>query len=245
MESKDFGGAQAEPNTLTVIVSPLNGVISVTNAIAATPGNDEESDAQLRARQKLSTEAPSQYLIDSLYARLNALDNILSTRVYENDTSVTNALGLPPHSFNAIVSGASDDDIAEQVFFQKTPGVQTFGATTVVITDSQGLPRDISFDRPTLVDIYVTINTNETSGFPADGVDQIKQNIIDYAKSAILIGDDVERTRLFTPINQVPGHSVQQLFIGSAPSPTGTSDITIAFNELANFLTANIVVNVT
>ena len=246
MEAEEFGPVQAEANTLTNIVNPLNGVISVTNALSADLGSNEESDQELRIRQILSTAIPSQNLIDSLYASLLQLDGVnKNAYVYENDTSATDARGLPPHSFNVVIKGGDDTEIAQTIFKSKTPGVLSFGTTTIQITDSQGFTRDIAFSRPILIPIYVTINTNQTAGFPANGVDLIKQAIIDYALINILIGQPVERTRLFTPINSVQGHSVQSLFIGLTPSPTGTSDIAIPFNALAEFLTANIVVNVT
>lgn len=245
MIAKEFGVVQAEANTLTQIVSPLNGLISVTNTLKADLGSDEESDQALRNRQKIATARASQNLIDTLYSTLGEVANVKSNRIHENDTPETNNLGIPPHAFETIIQGGDDTEIANTVFLGKTPGVLTFGNTTVQIVDNQGLPRDIKFTRPILIPIYVTINTINTGNFPATGVQDIKDAIKEYAQQEFTVAKNVERTRLYTPVNSVAGHSVQNLFIGLAPNPTGEVDIPIAFNELSEFLDANIVVNVT
>jgi uncharacterized phage protein gp47/JayE len=54
------------------------------------------------------------------------------------------------------------------------------------------------------------------------------------------VGDDVIWSRLFTPINNVPGHQIDSMFIGTSPAPTGTSNVVIDFNELASFESVNI-----
>lgn len=245
MIAVNSGQIVAEAGTLTSIVSPLNGVVTVTNALSADVGANEETDIELRKRQTFSTQQASQYLIGTMYGAILKLDNVKSVFIHENDTPFTNSLGIPAHSFNAIVAGGDDNEIAETIRILKTPGVMSFGNTSVNVIDEQGITRVVKFSRPTLVDIYVTINTTETTQFPGDGVAQIQKAIIDYATENFLIGSTIERTRLYTPINSISGHVVQELFIGLAPNPTGTSDIPIAFNAIGQFLTTNIVVNVT
>lgn len=241
MLSKEYGVIIAEVGTLNQIITPLNGLTSVTNVTNADAGSLEESDTQLRNRQTVSTESPSQNLIDSLYGQLNKLANIKSVNIFDSsDTDI----GLPSCSFSVIILGASDVDIANTIFVGKPPGVITVGTTTVRIIDEQGMPRDINFSRPDPVDIYVTVNTTNTGAFPINGVGAIKQAIIDYAEIEFVVGNNVERTRLYTPINSIVGHSVQTLFIGTSPNPTGTIDIPITFSQLSRFTNANIEVNV-
>ncbi|MNY74768.1 hypothetical protein D3C86_2138740 [compost metagenome] len=64
------------------------------------------------------------------------------------------------------------------------------------------------------------------------------------ALEAYLVGDDVIYSRFYTPVNQVPGHAVNSLTIGTAPSPVGTSNIVIDFDEVATFDLDNIIVTV-
>jgi len=58
------------------------------------------------------------------------------------------------------------------------------------------------------------------------------------------IGEDVIYQKLFTPIYKVDGIASIDLKIGTAPSPTGTSNITITSTELAVTDAGKINVNV-
>jgi uncharacterized phage protein gp47/JayE len=80
--------------------------------------------------------------------------------------------------------------------------------------------------------------------FPADGAAQIKQAILEYAAENFSVGDDVAASRLYTPINSIAGHEVNYLYIGTAPSPSGSTTIPIEFNRIASFDPANIIINI-
>jgi uncharacterized phage protein gp47/JayE len=85
--------------------------------------------------------------------------------------------------------------------------------------------------------------------FPGDGIDRIKQAIVDYAiggAAALGIDDGFSQTgfppgeavivsRLYTPINYIPGHRVTALTLGTSPSPVGTVDIPMVWNEYGSF----------
>jgi Uncharacterized homolog of phage Mu protein gp47 len=86
----------------------------------------------------------------------------------------------------------------------------------------------------------LSLNPEADEQFPGDGAEQVKQQIISYASNNIGVGDDVIWSRLFTPINNVPGHQIDSMFIGTSPAPTGTSNIVIDFNQLASFESINI-----
>jgi hypothetical protein len=152
-------------------------------------------------------------------------------------------------SRSVIVVGGVDEEIGNAIWLKKPAGILSFGNSTVQIIDSQGIPHNISFSRPTEVDIYVEVTLNTFAEYPANGDDLIKQAIVDYANGDLVAGrgfslaDDVVYTRLYTPINSVQGHEITDLRIGTSPSPTGTSNIPIAATEISNFLIANIVVN--
>ena len=52
-------------------------------------------------------------------------------------------------------------------------------------------------------------------------------------------------SRLYTPINSVPGFSVTSLTIGKTSSSLASSDIAIDWNEIATFTKENITINAT
>jgi uncharacterized phage protein gp47/JayE len=78
-----------------------------------------------------------------------------------------------------------------------------------------------------------------------DAAATIRQNVVEYGQDVNFIGDDVIYSRFYTPVNAVPGHQVNSLTIGTSPSPVGTSNIVIAFDAVATFNPANVIVTIT
>lgn len=248
--SSETGPLTALAGTITNIDNPVTGWDSVTNPSDAIIGTNEETDVELRARRQKSVSKTAQAVIDAIFGAVANIDGVTNLSVLENDTLVTDSNGTPPKSFHVIVVGGIDEEIAEAIWLKKPAGILSFGTTTVVIYDSQNIPHNISFSRPVSIDIYVDIEINTFDDFPADGEEQIKQAIVDYANGDLIEGrsfslaDDVIYTRLYTPINYVPGHEIVSLKIGTSPSPIGTSNIPIGATEISNFLTTNIIVTV-
>lgn len=243
------GPISALAGTITVIDTPITGWSTVNNSVDAIEGTDEETDVEFRARRSRSVARDAQAIVDAIFAEVRAVAGVTQTVVLENDTNVTGINGLPPHSVNTIVVGGSDADIAQAIFVKKTIGTTAFGTTTVQVTDNQGIPHDISFSRPTEIPIFVEVNLTAFSGYPVDGDDQIKQAIVDYANGGLVagrgfsLGGDVIHSEIYTPINTIPGHTVNSLFIKTSFPADQTADIPIAITEVSQFTVANITVN--
>ena len=245
----ETGPIAALAGSITVIETPVTGWATATNPSDAAPGTDEETDPELRARRKRSTAANAQAILDAIFSAVADIDGVTQTTVLENDTDAVDGNGLPAHSFQVIVVGGDNDEIANAIWLTKPAGIQAFGSTTVAVNDSQGIAHNISFSRPTTVDIYVEVTLTTFANYPANGDDLIKQAIVDYANGDLIEGqgfglaDDVIYTRLYTPINSVAGHEIDDLKIDIVSPPVGTVNIPIAATEIANFLIANITVN--
>lgn len=242
------GPISALAGTITVIGSPVTGWDTVTNLADANEGTDEETDPNLRARRQRSVAIGAQAVIDAIFAVVADIDGVTQVIVLENDTNITDANGLPPHSFQVVVVGGVDADIGLAIWLKKPAGILSFGTTTTPILDSQGISHDISFSRATEIPIFVTVNLTTDLSYPANGNDLIKQAIVDYANGDLVVNrgfslsDDVIYTRLYTPINSVQGHEIDNLFIGLSASPAGVINIPIAATEISLFTIANIVV---
>lgn len=243
------GPISALANTITVIDTPITGWSSVNNTEDAKLGTNDETDVELRARRERSVARDSRSMVESILSAVGDLDGVTKVVVLENDTDEIDSDGLPPKSFQVIVEGGLEEDIAEAIWIAKPAGILSFGNTTFKITDSQGIPKNISFSRPTSVDIYVELDITAFQDYPVDGDDLIKQAIEDYANGKLIEGrgfnlsDDVIYTRLYTPINSVKGHEIDALRIGTSPNPTGTDNIIISATEASYFSIDNIVVN--
>lgn len=238
------GAVVAPAGTLTKIDSPIYGWQTATNPLDAVPGRDEETDEQLRLRRRASTSTPGQAIVDALYGALSNIASVLQARVYENDQDTADANGLPPHSIYCVVEGGTDADILKTIWLKKTAGTTTHGTTTGTVTDSMSNPHTLKFSRPVDVNIWVTVNLHTRPGWPTDGVQRIKDALTAWAVANQSIGEEVIHSRLFDPINSVPGHSIDSLYIGTAANPNGAANIAVPFDGLSRFDSARIVVNV-
>lgn len=238
------GPIEQEADTITEIVTPVLGWDSVTNPLVASVGRLRETDEELRLRFRNTKLERSSNILDSLYSALLNLDGVEEVAIYENDTDVTDSNGVTAHSFLPVVLGGSSQLIADTIWKNKPTGISSEGNTTVAITDSQGFLHNIGFERPSPVVVYIDItlslNPEDTSIFPSDGIEQIKQQIQSYAADNFGVGKDVIYSRLFTPINKVPGHQIDSLFIGTSASPTTMNNIPVPFNMIASFQSVNI-----
>lgn len=235
----EAGPIDQPANTITGIATPVFGWDSVTNPSQASTGNNRETDEELRERFRNTKFERATNTIESLYSAIFALDGVEDFVIYENDTNITDGNGVPGHSFLPIVEGGLGSEIAQAIWDNKPIGILSVGDSTVTVIDSRGFPHDVSFSRPDAVNLYIEISLTTNSQFPGDGEDQIRANLINYIET-LAIGEDVVYSRLYTPINNVAGHQVDSLFIGTAPSPSGTSNVVIPFDGVARLLSTNI-----
>lgn len=239
------GTISALSGTVTQIETPIFGWDSVTNILDAEVGRDQETDAELRARRVLSTQALGQNLVDALFGRLSNLDDVLDVLVLDNKTDTTDSNGIPPHQFLSIIEGGGNAEIADQIWLSTPQGVDSYGAVTEQITDDQGFTQDVKFSRPSEVDIYFKIDiTTNGAEFPGTGVADIKLAVVNYGEANFKISDDVILSEFYSPINTIPGITSIDLRIGLSPSPSGTSNLPIDIAEISEYDTTFVEVNI-
>ena len=227
--------------TVTTILTPVFGWSSVINEISAEKGSTLETDEELRERFRISKAVRASNTSEALYSQLLEIEGVLFVRIYENMTGVTDINGIPEHSFMAVVRGGVDTDIGEVVWNNKPLGIASYGNTSVVVRDTQNFERTVYFSRPTEVPIYVRIQVKKIdNSFPNDGTEMIRAKVLDYLNENITFGEDVIYTRMFTPINSIPGHQVELLEIGTSLGALGMANIDIAWNEFPVTFAENI-----
>ena len=228
-----------EKNTITNIVNPMSGIEAVTNASAFEGGRNTETDAEFRERYYLSVDFAGGVNIDAIVAEIyESVEAVIAVAGEENDTDVQSESGLPPHSIEIIAYGGLDEDVAGAIFRRKAAGIQTYGNTSVSVVSSAGTTHKIKFSRPTPVNVWVKITGLKTdSVFPLDGIDRIKQNIVEYigsnTRGGMAIGQDVICVTLPTEVLKVPGVVDFDLQISSNGSAFSRENITIAAREKA------------
>lgn len=246
LEAVEVGPISVGALELTTIVTPLANLVSISNAAQNhVTGTSQESDAELRARQILSTETAATNILESLYSALYSVSGVTAVRIYVNATAGT-VDGRPSNSYEIVVIGGTNLAVAQAIWAHHPAGIELFGATSQVIVDSQGNNQTIEFTRPTAVPIYITVTVAPTSAYPDTGDDDIKQAIVDYANGILVpgegfgIGDDVLVSRLYSAINSVPGHHATAFLCDDVDPPVAATNIVIDETEIASFLVANI-----
>lgn len=242
MQAKEFGPIPAPLNQLTDIKTFITGIDSATNEAVEVPGTLIEIDSQLRLRRETELSKTGSTSLEAIADRIDLVDNVISTVVLENFTDSVDGNGLSPHSFQAIVQGGLDADIAQAIFDSKPVGIDMNGAESIAVLDRFGFSRNILFDRPTNVPIFIEVTLTKFADYPSDGDTQIKDALVAFGLANLFAGDDVIQSRLYTPINSIQGHQVDSLFIDTSPSPTTTTTIAISITQLAVISSVNITI---
>jgi uncharacterized phage protein gp47/JayE len=238
------GKRDAFANSLTVIETPISGLISFNNENDIDNGKNIETDGELRIRRLNTLANPGASTLDSIRAALLEINEVKDARVFENDTDAVDIYGRPAHSIEAVVLEGVNQEIADVIWNTKAAGIATYGSETETVSDTMGFTHTVKFSRPTEIDIYITVDNlvTDPDTFPVDGMDAIKAALATFGDSEFSIGDDVLYNRLHCPIANISGVISYDLFIGTAPSPSGQVNIAIADDERAFFDTPNFVV---
>jgi uncharacterized phage protein gp47/JayE len=195
------GTIVAVAGTVTVIVNALSGFNSTTNTDTYNVGRDRETDEELRARTKISQQASGGATVPALEDALNNTTGVTSARIIENRTLVTDGDGRPGKSFESVVVGGTDADVAQTIWDSKALGIETFGNTAESVDDSQGFPQTINFTRPLAVNLAfrVTYSLYDEEVFPTDGETVMVSTVVDYTTDQG-VDVDVIPSRYFGPI---------------------------------------------
>ena len=242
------GAITAAMGTVTTIATPVYGWQSVTNASAASAGAAIETDAALRVRQAASVALPSLTVLAGIVGAVEAVSGVTEVAAYENDTSSTDANGLPANSIALVVSGGSAASIAAAIMAKKTPGCYTYGTTSQSVTDSAGIPHTIRYFVPTNSSLSVAITMHALAGYTTAVAAEIQSAIAAYI-NALPIGKSVMVTRLYLPamLNGAADSSTYELVTLQAcitGGSMGISDIAIPFNGAAVCLASNVSISI-
>lgn len=246
------GAIAAPAGTVTGIFTPTLGWQSVTNANPAVPGNPVETDAALRQRQQQSTDLPAQSPLSALAAAIANLPGVIRSTVYENQTAATDGNSVPGHAIVVIVEGGTLQQIAQTIELKKTPGALTFapsvGGVTISVTDPAGLIIPIGFCVLQLTTIWVSLTVKQGPGYLSTTTQAIQNALLNFI-NALGIGQTVFYNWL-VGVADLGGalglsYHISALTVGTAPSPAGTSDVSINFNAAATTVAVNIVITLT
>ena len=239
MEAETEGSTDAPSNTLDVIESPVAGWDSTANPLDAEVGQDVESDAEFKIRRREEVAKAGAATPNAIFADVSDVENVSAVVVFFNNLDITDTEGRPPHSVDIVVQDGDEDEIATAIFQTVGGGITFVGDITKSVTDSQGIPQEIKFSRPTEVDIYVEVDLVVDSNlFPVDGTDQVEAAILAYGNS-LTIGQDVvvygSDPSLSCSFGEIPGITDYTIRVGKTAGPTTDDNIDIELREVPIF----------
>lgn len=169
------------PNTIKTIGTSLAGVESVNNPVATgspkvlnnkfSPmvlGEETETDKQLRDRAFNSTSIGGSATVNALDSELRSIDGVKALTLKRNREG-TSVDGLPPHSFEAIIYGGSDQEVGETIFktasidSNDVGGIHGVGSSYTINSSVTNDDEVINFSRPKELnlDIDLTLIVDE------------------------------------------------------------------------------------
>ena len=261
---QQLGAIAVGNNSITTMVNPQAGWTGITNGTnAAVLGQPVETDAQYRARLFISQALPSLTQFSGTVAAIASLSGVTRQQCYENPTGTTSdgttifgtpagkplPSGLPAHSVTCVVEGGTNLAVATAIYANKGIGCYTNGTTSQSVTDpNNGVTAVINFYQPTYQTIYVSLSVHLLPGGTSATLTAVQAAIIAYLQS-LQIGQAITLSALYaagmsvTPNLSMPIFSIEALTLGTSASPSGTSDITLAFNYAAQATTSSVIVS--
>lgn len=235
-------GVRNNENRVVVQAEPTEKLYSVTNPLAAAGASDRETDDEYKARIKLSVEGSSASTPPGIVAALKTVQGVRSANVVINNTMEVDEDGNPPKSIHAYVLGGPKLLIAEALFQSAPAGIETVGDQRVTVTDLSGLDHVMSFDFAEEVKIFIKLEISSNAGFPTDGADQVKNNLVhliggEDSQGSLFtgsqMGEDVIISRMYNAIYKVPGVNDVTVLIGTSMDELGQQNITIHPKQVA------------
>lgn len=216
----ETGYQTCEIGELDTIASAISGWNAVYNYAAGEPGEDLESDESLRVRRAAAARVRKSRATDpAIEAALLDVRGVSSALVKSNRGFATDSDGIPGKSFNSLVIGGNDNEIAQCIYENQPSGIQSYGNTSVNITDSHGIEQQISFSRPTPVYLWVKVTYSLYSEEEFTGEQSIKDALVEWAEKEYTLGKDIISTRINQGLYDVPGIGVATCAVAVTENP--------------------------
>ncbi len=239
VELVDKGSKGVPAGEMTILQTPTFGVLGTTNEEAFLLGREQETDVEFRGRIAVGPISDSTGTPDTIrQSLLTNVQGVTYVQVIENlyDMPV-DADGRPWLTYETLVLGGSDADVAQDIWRTKPADGATWGnIVNYPVEDSTGTTQFVNFSRPSPVTINVVVEHDRSLSeavFPAGGATAMQTAIINYITS-LPIGQNVVANRLIGVAYAAIGGRgtiITSIEIEDAANPGLTDFISIAATE--------------
>lgn len=236
------GPVPCPPNTLTQIYKAIPGWDAINNPSAGIVGQDVETQQAFAYRRAQSVAINARGSLQSIYAAVFDVEDVIDVYVYENTTNVTINVGstsypLLPHSLYVAAVGGTSEDIANAIWSKKDVGCDMNGNTSVTVYDTSGYSvpypeYTIKYEIPDPLPIKFEVTLANDAGLPSNIVTLVQEAIIaefngEGSGSRVRIGSLLLASKFYPPVIDIGTAigspvSVISILLGSV-TPTLTS----------------------
>lgn len=203
-QATSFGDISASSGHTYILKTASSGISSVAwdgTGIYAI-GRYAETDTDLRARREYAVDLTATSTLASIRSNVSEVNGVSYLEVYENDTMST-VDAIPAKSFEVVVQGGYDIDIATAILGKKPAGIQAYGTDTETIVDENGNSFVIGFTRPVEVPVEFRITAKVSSLQSEDWETSVKQAIVERFEDIYSVGSDIYVFDLYCILNSI------------------------------------------
>lgn len=216
------GAVLTVPNTITSPATIVLGVTSVNNPTAASVvGVTAESDQNLRVRRQKSVALSSQGYFDGLFAALNNINGV-QANIYENDTGLTDANGVPGHTIWVVVAGSgAPADIANAIYTKRNAGAGMKGSQSFNVTQADGSIFTVFWDDVLPENVFISLTLQSIDGITPPNIAGILTYLADNLTPNV--ATEINITEIGTLVQKAnPNTVVASSGISNGQSQTAT-----------------------
>jgi uncharacterized phage protein gp47/JayE len=227
--AEELGDIPVLTNSKAEIMTPSAGWVKAKIKELTKSGRLEESDEVLRLRRIRELKANGSSTVEALRANLAGLEGVQSLYIKEQ-----------ANSFEVIINGGKDEEIARTIWQSKPLGVETIGKIFCTFTDSIDQKRTIRFTRPSLIALTLHANLKVRSKLDENELALLKKALIAHTEKHFQLGVEVYSSRFFAVIldnhkvlDIINLHLRDRTYGGSSPTKINIDQIaSLFFNDI-------------
>lgn len=203
VEAAVAGLVEAGAGEINKVVSVVSGWTAVTNAAAAVPGQEIESDQALRSRRLRALQGGSSS-VNAIRRALEALADVQVAIVLENDTNsdlVLSGLTLTPHALAVVVYPEQDttakrEALARALYTASAAGIELLGDELATVIGADGREKTVRWREAVADAVPVAAELTLAPGYTLGLVSAAVRAAIEAYFEALRVGDVVRQLRL-------------------------------------------------
>jgi uncharacterized phage protein gp47/JayE len=240
--------------SLNQIYQSIPGWDTINNAGDGTVGSNVESRADFEFRRKQSVALNAVNSLQSIYASVFNVEDVLDCYVTENTTDSPITVGgvtLVGHSIYVAVVGGEAADIAQAIWSKKSLGANYNGNTSFPVTDTSGYDYPypsyvVTWETPAPLPILFAVQIANNPQLPSNIVSLVQQAIVASFNgtdggSRARIGSTIFASRFYGNIVSL-GVTVSILSLLLGPTTPTLASYTVPINNTPTIDTSNIAV---